>query len=112
MLTPTAALVPLLIGDLIEMLGFGGEVVLALSVGFVAWYLVKGLKIGKLAGGIVNSGVKMLAFAIAFLAVGIALDWWDPAFSKLFADLWTAIGALFDWVPRLLTWLSEVVGFP
>lgn len=73
-----------------EFLGAGGEVLLALSVGLTAWYLVKILALGKTAGSVITSGVRMLAFAIAFLAAGIWRDWWDPDFGKLVSD---AIGA-------------------
>ena len=75
-----------LLADILAKLGFGGEFVLALSVGFVAWYLVRGLKIGKAAGSIVDTITKMLAFAIGFLAVGIWRNWWDPSFNEMWSD--------------------------
>mgnify|MGYP000530738756 CR=1 FL=1 len=91
-----------------EFLGAGGEVLLALSVGLTAWYLVKILALGKTAGSIITSGVRMLAFAIAFLAVGIWRNWWEPDFGKLINDAIGVVQTILDYGLQIVDRLLEL----
>jgi hypothetical protein len=85
-----------MIEDVLRMLGAGGEVVFAASIGFLAWYLVKGLRIGRAAGSVVASAVRYGAAVFAFLAVGIALGWVDLFPGTIVGDLLDLAGVVWE----------------
>ena len=82
--------------DILQMVGLGGQVMLAASVGFGAWYLIKFLRIGQAAGSIMASAIRTSAAIAAFLAVGIALGWIDLSIGAMLADLQTGVGVALD----------------
>lgn len=92
--------------DLLGIVGLGGQVVLAASVGLGAWYLVKALRIGRVVGSVIAGGIRTTAAIAAFLAVGIALGWVDLSFGAMLADLQNgavvAIDLGKDWIVERL----------
>lgn len=94
--------------QLIEMTGFGGEVALALSIGTVAWDLVKRLQLGRTAGGVPASGVQMAAFAIDVLAIRIWREWWDPNLDSLVDDALALLNRALWSVAEVTTQLTDL----
>lgn len=82
--------------DLLQLLGLGGQVMLAASVGFGAWYLIKFLWIGRAAGSVVAGAIRYTAAIAAFLAVGIAFGWIDLALGTLLGDLQKGAGFVWE----------------
>lgn len=82
--------------DLLEIVGLGGQVMLALTVGFGAWYLIKFLRIGQAAGSIMATGIRTTASIAAFLAVGIGLGWIDLSVGAMLGDLQQGAGVAID----------------
>ena len=82
--------------DILQLIGLGGQVMLAASVGFGAWYLIKFLRIGRAAGSVVAGAIRYTAAIAGFLAVGIALGWIDLAVGALFGDLQEGAGVVWQ----------------
>lgn len=78
-------MVPLILTDLVAQLGFGHQVVLALSVGFAVWYAYRAMGFGRMVGGFVGKGLRYVMAVTTFVAVGIAFGWVNPF--TMFADL-------------------------
>lgn len=82
----------LFITDLIRFLGVNHQLVIALSVGFIVWYLYRFIGLGRLVGSLVGQTVRYVMAVTAFAAVEIAFGWLDPG--VIAADIGAAIDAV------------------
>lgn len=97
--------------DILQWIGLGGQVMLAASVGFGAWYLIKFLRIGRAAGSIVTGAIRYTAAIAAFLPVGIAFGWIDIFIVAMLGDLRRGAGVLINVViDRGVQLLENVLG--
>lgn len=92
---------PLFLTDLLAGLGAGSQIIVALSVGFVAWYLVKTLWIGRMVGDVIGTWIRMGAAVAAFLSVGLAAGWIEGINVGLMVEtVETAVGGLWDLIKQ------------
>lgn len=106
--------VPLFLADalagLLGGLGMGGQVTIALVVGFAAWYAVKGLRVGKAAGSMVASAVAYGAFTAAFLAVALFFGWFEANPGIIAEHVSAAVGFVWSLVTQFGDDILRAVG--
>lgn len=102
---------PLLIGSLLADLGFGQQVIVAAMAGFIVWYGFRAMRIGRAAGGFVESLLKYGMAVGTFVTVGIFFGWVNPW--VLLGDLFAGGAAFLDLLVQgagwALDWLVGVV---
>lgn len=92
--------------DILRSLGAGESLVITAILVLVAWYLFKGVKLGKTIGAMLGSVTAYVVAGLLVIAVAVGLGWLDPRPSA-FIDtvvgagkgLWNAVGdSVVDWL--------------
>jgi hypothetical protein len=82
--------------DALAALGVGGQLMIAATLGLVAIYAVKGVRVGRTVGTVLSSTVTYVVAALVAVAVAIALGWVDPSPDTFMAHVQTAVDAVWD----------------
>lgn len=80
--------------DILAGLGAGQSLLAAAALFFVAWYLFKTIKIGKLAGAVIGGAMMYVIVGIVFIALAAAVGWVDLRPGSFVH----AVGAVVDFV--------------
>lgn len=94
--------------DVLRQLGVGGSILMAASLGLVAFYLVKVTSGAKTVGGVLANGVTYAVVVLVAVAISIALGWVDPNPSIVLDHVHTAMAAARD---ALQTWIVDRVSW-
>jgi len=72
-------------------LGLGGQVMTAATVGIIALYLFRVVKVGRLIAGAFGAAAFYALAILVFTAISIGLGWFDPQPDVVIGHVTTAI---------------------
>ena len=88
--------------DILRSAGLGGDIILGAMAILVAWYLFKSVKLGKLVGAALASGVGYAMVLLIGAGVAIAAGWIDPNLGRIGQHVGSVTDAVARWLGDLL----------
>lgn len=96
--------------ELLQSLNLGEQVMTAAMLAIAGWYLLRGKSMAGTIARTVGTATTIVIGTLGLIAVGIALNWFDPRPGVVVGHVTTAVGTVVEFAgQRAVEFVTELV---